>query len=509
MKICILGVGKSGTTVLYSILQEIFSDLYVENVSFIYEPFLWGELTWNKRLREIGPRLSEMSSFSIEGMYQHQELPLFITDPGKYNDNRYLKQIFNTSDKNSHVLLKFIRACGRFPLLRQICPRCIFIFIIRNPLDVINSVLNRFSFFGGDYHKDDFSKFVREVNDIFKANINPGDTTNRVRKEVAYWYYMNRFILEQFSLLPDPPFIICYEDFADKKNILEKMCKYLNVEYNEKYYEISQKRVGPVSRYINLSLEDFEILKKYLQDYPNLLKEFNISNSFCLQHILSKYENKLLETREEDPFYRKVPVFIKDRLMESIKQKDEKIRQQDEIIREKEQDIQKKIANNLKKQRIIEQKDGTLREKEQDIQRRIANNKEKQQVIEQKDKIILEKQQIIQQKDEIIREKEEDIQRVIVNNKEKQKVIEQKDCIIKEKQQIIKQKDETIREKEEDIQRMIANNRDKQQIIEQKDHNLREKQQIIQQLTEELESIEHSKAYKIIKFFSPGKKNPS
>ena len=468
MKICILGVGKSGTTVLYSILQEIFSDLYVENVSFIYEPFLWGELTWNKRLREIGPRLSEMSSFSIEGMYQHQELPLFITDPGKYNDNRYLKQIFNTSDKNSHVLLKFIRACGRFPLLRQICPRCIFIFIIRNPLDVINSVLNRFSFFGGDYHKDDFSKFVREVNDIFKANINPGDTTNRVRKEVAYWYYMNRFILEQFSLLPDPPFIICYEDFAaDKKNILEKMCKYLNVEYNEKYYEISQKRAGPVSRYINLSLEDFEILKKYLQDYPNLLKEFNISNSFCLQHILSKYENKLLETREEDPFYRKVPVFIKDRLMESIKQKDEKIRQQDEIIREKEQDIQKKIANNLKKQRIIEQKDGTLREKEQDIQRRIANNKEKQQVIEQKDKIILEKQQIIQQKDEI------------------------------------------IREKEEDIQRMIANNRDKQQIIEQKDHNLREKQQIIQQLTEELESIEHSKAYKIIKFFSPGKKNPS
>ncbi|MCI0471902.1 MAG: sulfotransferase, partial [Candidatus Aminicenantes bacterium] len=161
MKICILGVGRSGTTALYTLLQEIFIDRFGKNTDFIYEPFLWDMQAFNGRYNDVVKNFDSMNSLSVEAMYHHQNLPLFIEDATAFKDNPYLDKIFHKTSENA--LIKFIRANGRFRLLTEICPEAKYIFITRNPLDVINSVVVRFSLLGSEFHRDDWDRFTREI----------------------------------------------------------------------------------------------------------------------------------------------------------------------------------------------------------------------------------------------------------------------------------------------------------------------------------------------------------
>ncbi|MCP4213180.1 MAG: sulfotransferase, partial [bacterium] len=162
MKVCILGVGRSGTTALYSLLQGVLAEESggIGNVDCVYEPFLWDRQVFNDFYANVTGKFKYIDSLSVEGLYHHLKLPLFIRETRPYMDNEYLRSIFapHGIESPSHgegtpshgegtpshgegtpshgeerpLLAKLIRGCGRFLLLNELCPQCKFIYIIRN-----------------------------------------------------------------------------------------------------------------------------------------------------------------------------------------------------------------------------------------------------------------------------------------------------------------------------------------------------------------------------------------
>jgi hypothetical protein len=288
MKVCVFGTARSGTTAIYNLLQNIFINIYGTDAEYVYEPFLWEASAFNGKYVEVQNNFKYMNSVSLEGMYNDLKLPFFIPNPGEYNNNEYLRTMFNRGAQN--ILLKFIRANGRFPLLQNICPECKFIFVIRNPIDVINSVIGTFSFYSNEFHQDTYGKFVVEVKKIFRKNYDIHPPKMAVHKEIIYWYYMNAFAMKSIKKTIEKPLLIGYEDYVEnsEKNLV-RICDYLNIDYDEKYLKIKENKVGPVTDNINLNMKEIGILKPYLNEYEKFLTTYNISNRLNVKLLLAKY----------------------------------------------------------------------------------------------------------------------------------------------------------------------------------------------------------------------------
>jgi hypothetical protein len=134
MNVIIFGVGRSGTTAVYSILQEILTDNFNNAVDFVYEPFLREKEYFNGKYSDVAINAQYIDSFSFEGIYNHILLPLFIKNVDQFYPNDYLKNVLSSQNNIEVILAKFIRANGRFILLDKIIPECKFIFLIRNRL---------------------------------------------------------------------------------------------------------------------------------------------------------------------------------------------------------------------------------------------------------------------------------------------------------------------------------------------------------------------------------------
>jgi hypothetical protein len=330
MKVCILGVGRSGTTALYTFMQKIMIDLYEDNVDFIYEPFLWDKNRFNGIYCDVIEYFREMDSISIKGLYHHQMLPLLITNPRGYSKNEYLNGIFQKNKSHLNILVKFIRANGRFLLLNKICPGCKFIYVIRNPIDVINSVIIRFSFFGSEFHKDDFKRFVKEVNSLYGEVINARDIKSRVEKEVLYWFYMNRFALEVFKKVTSKPLIICYEDYIQNRNRwVDRICDFLGIEQKKRYYGFSENPGGSNTKTINLDKYESRLLEGYLEKYKELLEMAGTGCDIDYNRLITKYSDLPHKSSEIRPIPGKTPNYLNNRLKDMariIQQKDKEIR---------------------------------------------------------------------------------------------------------------------------------------------------------------------------------------
>jgi len=330
MKICILGVGRSGTTAIYTLLQEILINQFGNDVDFVYEPFLWDKDVFNGRYTDVVANFKYMDSVSIEGIYHHLKLPLFITAPEKFEENEYLNQIFQKNSSHSTLLVKFIRANGRFLLLNKICPECKFIFIIRNPLDVINSIIVRFSFFGGEFHRDDFKRFLNEINTIYDMEYNLEKIKTQVEKEIFYWYYMNKFALASFKKVNLKPLIICYEDYIGNRKIwVDKICDFLGLQKKEKYFNFSERQGGSNTKTINLNKSEFKLLKGYIGKYTELLGSEGIWDNINYNKLLTKYKNLSDESNRKELIFGKTPNYMNNRLLEMekiIEQKNEEIK---------------------------------------------------------------------------------------------------------------------------------------------------------------------------------------
>ena len=313
MKIAVIGIGRSGTNILYFLLQKILEDLFDGDVNYAYEPFMWDPEIFDKRFDKIVKEFNYMASLSIEGIYFHQKYPLFIQDPELIEDAGYIEKVFSGFAKSENLLLKFIRANGRIRLLEKCSKSCKFVFIIRNPVDVINSSIHSFSLFGEDYHRSDYEKFVRELESM--GRVNPADVhaEGRVQREYLYWYHMNSFALQSISEFSEKFFAISYESFKkDNEYYIELLCDFLKIPFKKKYVDYAKRKVGKLSRKNNLTVGEYEFLVQKLGEYKSLLDRHKIRYSFDPGEIKASYRGKLPKWRMPDPCYGATPIFIRD-----------------------------------------------------------------------------------------------------------------------------------------------------------------------------------------------------
>jgi len=124
MDIFVFGIGCSGTTMTYSLLQNIFARLYGENYHSSYEPFLWDKEKFNLPYKKASNLFSKTSSLSVEGIYNHVKTPLFVdaAAKNKYLDNKFFKHFSSMHGPGMPHLAKLIRGNGRMPIFRALNP---------------------------------------------------------------------------------------------------------------------------------------------------------------------------------------------------------------------------------------------------------------------------------------------------------------------------------------------------------------------------------------------------
>ena len=303
MIVNILGVGKSGTSILYVLLQKMMEEQLAGQVSSYYEPLLRDTEFIGQRYSEFKGKHAFNASISHEGIACHLRLPMLVSDSTPYLDDPYLNTIYPRMRKKSwnrwfgqrknqdkHILAKYIRACGRYPLLSKLCPSAKTVFIVRNPASVLNSVRNRFSFYGGEFHRDDRPRFLDQVNRHFSLDIHTEDFKNEAHSQLHYWYYTNKYALETFSASGQEVHILCYEDFfAKPANRLPALCEFLGLEYRDSYLDLLQKPVGGVTNSFRFHEDESALAAKYLDKYESLLADAEISAE--LNNIRAKLES--------------------------------------------------------------------------------------------------------------------------------------------------------------------------------------------------------------------------
>lgn len=319
MTINILGVGRSGTSALYSIIQQMMEDQLDGELESIYEPFLRDQTLCGGDVNKLSVRANfkYIDSLSLEGMYNHSILPMFIDNPKQHKENTFLNKLYgihkekNTlsflpkkTKKPKHQLIKYIRANGRYCLLNAIEPDARSIFIIRNPFDVGNSIKRMFSFYGGEFHKDDQQRFIDEVNNIYGTNYGKETFENYLDEQLFYWYYMNRFALESFETSKKKPLVICYEMYvSDRKHILENICDHLAFNFDEKYISTAASVVGPKTKQKTLSTSEYKVADKYLTKYFHLLDTHHIPYDFSKEDVVKPYVAKEEKATVQSKWY--------------------------------------------------------------------------------------------------------------------------------------------------------------------------------------------------------------
>lgn len=306
MKICVLGVGRSGTTALYVLAQEVLSSESQKRFHSFYEPFLRDSLYLDGPYHEVAGRMDDMASLSPEGILNHLRLPHFIDAPAPLAENAYLRGLFFPADGIEDLVVKFIRACGRFLLLDAICPQLRTVFLIRNPLDVVYSCLQRFSFFGGEFHRDDFPSFAAEVNRLYGAGLPTAEAIGTVRKELAYWYYMNRFALESFRRLDEErrPLVVCHEELVrDRKRWTRRICDHWSTAFSGRYEKTLGKPIGSVTADLVLGADEVPLFKEFFEKYLELLSAHGIPCSVSPAEVFGKYRISRDPLPRERRFY--------------------------------------------------------------------------------------------------------------------------------------------------------------------------------------------------------------
>ena len=65
MDVFVFGIGCSGTTMIYSLMQSIFSQLYGDSYFSSYEPFIWDKDKFNGPYEKVSGLFGKTSSMSI------------------------------------------------------------------------------------------------------------------------------------------------------------------------------------------------------------------------------------------------------------------------------------------------------------------------------------------------------------------------------------------------------------------------------------------------------------
>ena len=318
-EIAVYGVGRSGTSTLYSTIQEMLESEYSSIGDYCYEPFLWSPDVFNCLKKNIDQEFSYTESLSTTGMYLNEVLPHLIE--GKIYDSfssldenckKYLLNACRRKPKSPYLLAKFIRANGRFGLFDYLNPEMKKIFILRNPIDVVNSSVAMFSFYGDDFHSSDYPAFCVEVESLYGDLVNLTPRNSRVEREAFYWYWTSKYYLEHTQGKKKTLKLI-YDDYIDNKaSLLVKVADYIGIDMPRDILDKASTKVGFVTHGINLSLAEYESLEVYFALYQQLIQDYFPEYVQDPDRDLERYRNhEWGDTHREDNYFGRTTLYIK------------------------------------------------------------------------------------------------------------------------------------------------------------------------------------------------------
>ncbi len=303
MDVYIFGVGRSGTKLAYSLLQSIFDAQYGSNFRSTYEPFLWDWEIFNKPIAETQKLFGKTSALSVEGIYNHIKTPLFVRSTSKenYQGNEFFGRFTKQRDSAIPHLVKFIRANGRMPIFRALNPNARIILITRNPVDTINSVKDKFSLFGEDFHRSDYPRFCQQLSNEGTLMIAEQDA-NWVQRQTEYCLQMNRAACE-FAIGDPQTQVFEFDNFVqDKTSAVKKMCAFLDVPFSIDYVKELDSPIGILTKSLTLSQAEFESAFASDNLYTQLCKRVGLDRSKTGADIYRQY-NGNCHAMDFDPEY--------------------------------------------------------------------------------------------------------------------------------------------------------------------------------------------------------------
>jgi glycosyltransferase involved in cell wall biosynthesis len=299
-KSIIVAVGRSGTTILHRLLLEIYADQFGQDFDCLYEPFVWDSAAIGHYPKDKGreAQFGRRDAISEEGLHLHTRTPLFGDNDLPLDDQlaRYLKA------GASPLLAKFIRANGRLSLLDRLYPDGRFVLMVRNPFDVVNSVLTKFSFFGAEFHHNDYPRFASDVARLFGVKL-PAEHEIPIAYKQALWcHFMNLHALRHAQGKANYK-IIVYEDFSRNREAYARaVCDHVGAPYSENYGVLLGTNVGRVTHGAHaLSRGDAEMLAPLLESYAQMVAALPQMTPFDPATVHKKYAPSKLRAVPAEP----------------------------------------------------------------------------------------------------------------------------------------------------------------------------------------------------------------
>ncbi len=329
MDIFVFGVGRSGTTMVYSLIQYMLGKHFDGQYRSTYEPYVWNrdifDAPYEKTLQSFG----KTASVSIEGIYNHLQTPLFIGPDYEHplEDNTFYRH-FRAGPPNAppHVF-KLIRGNGRMAWFRRLNPDARFVLVIRNPVDVVNSVKHKFSFYGEDFYPSDFPRFCEELERESQLVLHPSVAT-WAQRQAEYSYQMSRSALE-YAKTDDAALVLEYDDFVrNTESGVDRLCRFLALENRPDFLEKLASPTGPVTAKVTLSRSEFTSIWEYDTLYNELCYRSGLTRGKPSTELLEQYEARFNEA-DYNPEY---DDYTTNRLRLIIRQKNDQIRTLEEKL---------------------------------------------------------------------------------------------------------------------------------------------------------------------------------
>ena len=280
----VAGVGRSGTTAIYEALQSLVYRRR-ERFNYFYEPYLWGPPTWGPRFRAVAKAFTTTSSIHAHGLQCHLETPLFASE-AEERSARHKDFIDSLFEADQASIVKIIRGCGRLKAYLEWKPEVKVIFVMRNPLDCVNSVLGNFSFFGDEFHPSDLPRFRRELESLGRPQPAFGAECEAA---TAWWYEMNQAALRGLEGHRERVFIAPYEAYtSDHRVTLDLLAKFLSRDVKVRERTSLDRPVGQITTKCNLRADDRDHIAPFHAAYFDLIEQISDIPIGTLGHSMAE-----------------------------------------------------------------------------------------------------------------------------------------------------------------------------------------------------------------------------
>ena len=282
--IFILGLHRSGTSILYKMLGETgkiniltayhilkYDNLIYNHINNLEEK-VKEEL--NKELKIKGITTRKTDNIAVNSDYAHEymyiftkkNLPLKITNKNKLLFDQICRKLKFISKNNNAIILKNPHDLSNFLYIKKLYPNAKFIFIHRNPIDVISSLTRLWKTYLEEKSAY-YDIFIKSYSKIFQNPLLLSLLRLYYNSKIPMGIFQNIFscrknlnyFLKNIDKLTKDSYIsIKYEDLCrNPNNTMSQVLKFLEVKTNIDF----SKQIKPR----NLKIEPKVLfLKKYI-----------------------------------------------------------------------------------------------------------------------------------------------------------------------------------------------------------------------------------------------------